>query len=302
MELIYNGVDIGSSITLQTANLIDSAGGRFDSIELEFEDSAGDWSRWKPALGDTVRLIQDGFDTGTCYVDGLGQRRGIFRITALSASVEVKEPRSRSWERVRFSEIVQDCADRYGFAVLMYGMDDPLYDWVGQHELPDFEFLSQRCTLEGATLKINNGTVIVWKKSVLEEREPVKGVSALDFCGTPDYNRRGDLYRVVTVSFEGISGSFTAPVGDGMDIVIPNIFVSSIAEAQRFAAGIAREHNALGETIEGTVPLDLTIAGGSLVTITGLGTGDGVYVVDEVEHHLQERQSDLTLRKRLRGY
>lgn len=39
MELIYNGVDIGSSITLQTANLIDSAGGRFDSIELEFEDT-----------------------------------------------------------------------------------------------------------------------------------------------------------------------------------------------------------------------------------------------------------------------
>ena len=184
----------------------------------------------------------------------------------------------------------------------MYGMDDPLYEWVDQHELPDFEFLSQRCTLEGATLKISNGTVIVWKKSVLEEREHVKGVSALDFCGTPDYIRRGDLYRVVTVSFEGISGSFTAPVGDGMDIVIPNIFVSSIAEAQRFAAGIAREHNALGETIEGTVPLDLTIAGGSLVTITGLGTGDGVYVVDEVEHHLQERQSDLTLRKRLRGY
>ena len=66
MELIYNGVDISSSVTLQTANLIDSAGGRFDSIELEFEDSAGDWSRWKPALGDTVRLIQDGFDTGTC--------------------------------------------------------------------------------------------------------------------------------------------------------------------------------------------------------------------------------------------
>lgn len=75
-----------------------------------------------------------------------------------------------------------------------------------------------------------------------------------------------------------------------------------IAEAQRFAAGIAREHNALGETIEGTVPLNLAIAGGSLVTITGLGAGDGVYVVDEVEHHLQERQSDLTLRKRLRGY
>lgn len=228
MELIYNGVDISSSITLQTANLIDSAGGRFDSIELEFEDSAGDWSRWKPALGDTVRLIQDGFDTGSCYVDGLGQRRGIFRITALSAPVEAKEPRSRSWERVRFSEIVQDCADRYGFAVLMYGMDDPLYEWVDQHELPDFEFLSQRCTLEGATLKISNGTVIVWKKSVLEEREPVKGVSALDFCGTPDYIRRGDLYRVVTVSFEGVSGSFTAPVGNGMDIVIPNIFVSSI--------------------------------------------------------------------------
>ena len=160
MELIYNGVDISSSITLQTANLIDSAGGRFDSIELEFEDSAGDWSRWKPALGDTVRLIQDGFDTGSCYVDGLGQRRGIFRITALSAPVEAKEPRSRSWERVRFSEIVQDCADRYGFAVLMYGMDDPLYEWVDQHELPDFEFLSQRCTLEGATLKISNGTVL----------------------------------------------------------------------------------------------------------------------------------------------
>lgn len=302
MTLLYNGVDITPSVTVSGADLVDSAGGKFDSVELEFSDTAGRWSQWKPALGDTVRLICDGFDTGTCYIDGLGQRRGLFLISALSAPVEAKEPRSRSWERVRLSELIQDCASRYGFSVEIYGMTDPWYAWVDQHELPDFEFLARRCALEGAQLKVNNGKVIVWSEAMLEEMTVARKISAQDFCGSPNYTARGDLYRTVTVYFDGISGSFTAPVADGMDLTVSDVYVSNVAEAQRFAAGIARQRNGNAETIVGSVMLDMSIAGGTVVEVTGFGAGDGIYIVDEVEHRIGDRQSDLVLRKRLKGY
>lgn len=302
MELIYNGVDISASVEVLSANLIDSAGGKFDSVELEFDDTAGNWSRWKPAIGDTVQVIQDGFNSGVCYVDELGMRRGVFRVAALSGPIEAKKPRSRSWERVRLSEMIQDCADRYGFKVALYGVDDPLYAWVDQNGTPDFEFLSQRCNLEGAHLKIHDNTILVWSESMLDAQEAKLSISAKDFCETPNYRHRGDLYRTVTVSCDGVSGSFTAPIDDGIDLSVTGIYVSNVAEAQRFAAGIARERNTQGETLEGTIPLNLSIAGGSLITITGFGTGDGKYVVDEVEHRLQDKLSNLILHKRLRGY
>ena len=77
--------------------------------------------------------------------------------------------------------------------------------------------------------------------------------------------------------------------------------MTSIGEAQRFAAGLLRQAIREEHTISGSVLLDLSLAGGSMVRVVGLGTGDGDYMIDQVEHDLGEGLSFLRLRRKVEG-
>ena len=81
-----------------------------------------------------------------------------------------------------------------------------------------------------------------------------------------------------------------------------DLYVTNIGEAQRFAKGLTRQANRRAAMITGSILLDCSLAGGSTVRVSGLGTADGTYMVDEAEHILTAGITSLRLRRKLEGY
>lgn len=303
MKLIFRGVDIAPKVGISQAAIIDSAGGQLDSVEVVFSDPDGLWSQWDPRLGDSIRLSQDGFDSGQCYVDQRGQRQGLYILRGLSAPNGVKAPRSRSWEKVTLLQMAADVAAEHGLTLAPYNIRDQTYDWVDQVGQGDLEFLAARCALEGAALKVSDKQLILYDEAALEAAAPVRAIRRGDFCGELEFlDDQSGLCSGCVVRYGGITGEFLVPGGTGPLLSRGDVYVTSIGEAQRFAKGLARQANRRAGMLAGTILLDCTLAGGSMVQVTGVGTADGLYMVDEAEHLLTEGLTSLRLRKRLEGY
>jgi len=303
MQLIFQGVDIAPKVGISQASIIDSAGGQLDSVEVVFADPDGLWSQWGPQLGDSIRLLQDGFDSGQCYVDQRGQRQGLYILRGLSAPGGMKTRRSRSWEKVTLLQLAGDVAAGHGLTLDPYGIQDQTYDWVDQTGQGDLEFLAARCTLEGIALKVNDQRLILYDEAAFEAAAPVRTIRKGDFCGDLEFlDDQSSLCAGHTVGYGGITGEFLVPGGTGPLLSRGDLYVASIGEAQRFAKGLPRQANRRAGMLAGTILLDCTLAGGSMVRVAGVGTADGLYMVDEVEHLLTEGLTSLRLRKRLEGY
>lgn len=303
MQLFFRGVDIAPRVGISQASIIDSAGGQLDSVEVVFADPEGLWSGWDPQLGDSIRLAQDGFDSGECFVDQRGQRQGLYILRGLSAPEGVKSRRSRSWERVTLLQLAGDVASAHGLTLAPYNVQDQTYDWVDQIGQGDLEFLAARCALEGVAVKVNNKKLILYGEAAMESMAPVRTIRKRDIWGELEYldDQSGSCSGCV-VSYGGISGEFAVPGGTGPLLSRGDLYVTNIGEAQRFAKGLARQANRRGKILSGTIQMDLTLAAGSMVRVTEVGTADGLYMINEAEHLLTEGLTSLRLRKRLEGY
>jgi hypothetical protein len=303
VQLFFRGVDIAPKVGISKASIIDSAGGQLDSVEVVFADPEGLWSGWDPQLGDSIRLAQDSFDSGECYVDQRGQRQGLYILRGLSAPEDVKSRRSRSWEKVTLLQLAGDVASAHGLTLAPYHVRDQTYDWVDQTGQGDLEFLAARCALESIAVKVNNKKLILYDEAAFEAAAPVRTIRRGDLCGGLEFlDDQSGLCSGCIVSYGGVTGEFMVPGGSGSVAARGDLYVTSIGEAQRFAKGLARQANRRARMLAGTILLDLTLAGGSMVRVTGVGTADGLYMVDEAEHLLTEGLTSLRLRKRLEGY
>lgn len=303
MQLFFRGVDIAPRVGISQANIIDSAGGQLDSVEVIFTDPEGLWSGWDPQLGDSIRLVQDGFNSGECFVDQRGQRQGLYILRGLSAPEGVKSRRFRSWEKVTLLQLAGDVASSHGLTLVPYNVQNQTYDWVDQIGQGDLEFLAARCALEGVVVKVNDKKLILYDEAIFETATPVRIICRSDFCGELEFlDDQSGLCSGYVVSYGNVSGEFMAPGGTGPVVTRGDLYVTNIGEAQRFAKGLARQANRRARMLVGTILLDLTLAGGSMVQVAGVGTANGLYMVDEVEHLLTEGLTSLRLRKRLEGY
>ncbi len=301
MRINLEGKDITSAVAVSGAVIIDSAGGRLDSGEITFSDVDGLWSKWQPVIGMVLRLSQDGFDTGDLFLDQIGQERGLYVLRGLSGPAAVRQSRSRSWERVTLYQLLADVAANYGFSIFTAGISNPTYDWVDQAGETDFAFLQRICTMEGYILKVSNHRLVVYREAAMEAQSPARTILTTDWCGTPVYRQNPSPYAACMVGYGGISATVSIPGRTGQLLSRGDIRVTSIGEAQRFAAGLLRQAIREEHTISGTVLLDLSLAGGSMVRVTGMGTGDGDYMIDQVEHDLGEGLSFLRLRRKVEG-
>ncbi len=303
MRLLFRGTDIAPKVGITQASIIDSAGGQLDSVEVVFSDPEGLWSGWDPQLGDSIRLVKDGFDSGECFVDQRGQRQGLYILRGLSAPEGVKARRSRSWEKITLLQLAGDVAAAHGLTLSLYGIQDQTYDWVDQTGQGDLEFLASRCALEGVAVKVNNRKLILYNEASFEATAPARTIRRGDFCRELEFlDDQSGFCSGYVVSYGNVSGEFMVPGGTGPVVSWGDLYVTSIGEAQRFAKGLARRANRRARMLAGTILLDLTLAGGSMVRVAGVGTADGLYMVDEAEHLLTEGLTSLRLRKRLEGY
>ena len=303
MQLYFEGIDISAKVGISFAEITDSAGGQLDGVDATFADTEGNWSQWQPAADNTILLRQEGFSSGVCYVDEIGQQYGQYILQGVSMPSGAKAARSRSWERATLLEIISDMAGGLGYGFATYGTANPVYQRMDQMGVTDMAFLSELCAREGYALKVNDRRVIVYDEATFEAVTPVRKITGRDFLGEWEYTQhREGTYAGCRVSYGSISAEYIAAGRAGEMLDIRDQYLSSVGEAQRYARGMLRQANRLEHSITGGIKLDLSLAGGSMVEVTEVGTANGLYMVDQVRHRLTEGISGLKLRRKLEGY
>lgn len=303
MRIIYEGVDITDAVEVKKADIIDSAGGVADSIEVWFDDPQGFWSEWKPRKNHVIQLKESGFDSGLMYVDELEQRRGFFIIRALSIPQEAKTDRIKSWENIRFMELATEITSKYGLSLETYGIQNHLYQRVDQYEQADFEFLAWRCMLEGYALKITGGKAIIYSERHIEAQAPAKTLYVEQFDGDYSFRTKSTgIFGACKVSYEGISYEFRPAGALGPTLQFTDIYVSNQAEAERFAKNLLRAKNKYEHMGYCPIELDPGIAAGTMLQVAGVGLADGKYFCEQAIHKLADGKTVLKLRRPIEGY
>lgn len=308
MQFIYSGKNITNDVKIMQADIRDTAGGEADSIEICLSDAENLWREWSPSKGDVMELKQAGFSSGVMYVDYLQDIPGKFILKGRSTPPGAKIERMKTWENVRFMQPVNDIAQTYGFSVSTHSITDWLYDRLDQMDTTDFQFLASRCMLEGYCLKITNKKLTIYDEKILEKAASILTLYEQDLIG--EYNLQSCseglfswcLIRYVDTSNALITYQFNpagAPKGPGLK---PEIRAASLAEAQRYAAGLLRYKNKWETYGDITIYLNMDLAAGNTLTLIGMGWFSGKYFIHHCVHKLLAGQTRLRIRKVLEGY
>ena len=167
MKIIYEGTDIYPEISVHRCYHDMYADKQSDELLLKLNDTRELWDRWSPKKGDTIAVEDGAAKTGKMFVESVVPESGLITLRAYSAPQSTKDKRSKSWEKVKFLQLIQELAGRHGLTVETYGITDQTYDYVEQNNLPDFAFLQARCTLEGAAFLVYDGKLVVYDLSLI---------------------------------------------------------------------------------------------------------------------------------------
>lgn len=306
MKILYEGVDIYPGISVHRCYHDMYAEKQSDELLLKLNDTRELWDRWAPKNGDHIAVEDGAAKTGEMFVESVVPESGIITLRAYSAPQSVKDKRSKSWERVKFLQLLQEIAGRHGLTLETYGVTDHTYDYVEQNNLPDFAFLQARCTLEGAAFLVYDGKLVVYDEAYMEGQAPADTITitpASDF----EYRDEGaNAYGSAEAVNGGLIGTFAAPSGgDKMLRKILPLRMTDQSEADRFAKGLLRDANK-GATV-GTLwtgSLLRNYAAGSVVTLEtqSVQSWDGPAFISRIRHDYVKTRSKLYLRKPLEGY
>jgi len=123
--------------------------------------------------GDTDEL-----DTGKFKIDfcGLSGPPDIFSIKAVSIPISSslkREEKTNKWEEATLQKIAQSIADSNGVK-LMYEVESNIQlDRVDQLQQTDMAFLLELCTKYGVSLKVTDGTIVLFEEEVYERNDPI---------------------------------------------------------------------------------------------------------------------------------
>ncbi len=244
LKVFYNGTDITDDISINACIHDMFACSTADTLTLKFNDINKVWDSWKPENEDVISIVCGVAKSGAMYIDSVVPENGLMTLRASSIPPTAKTVNNKSWENVRLLQLAKEIADRHGLGFESYGVEDRLYSYVRQNNMPDFEFLQQRCELESLAFLVYDKKLVLYSEEYLENQEPVKTVTIdtdKDFTYT-DNAQKG--YGKITVKNGDITGTYTSSnkLSRVKEIVIQT-YISGQDEANRFAKGILRQEN-----------------------------------------------------------
>lgn len=306
MKLYYNGTDIYNSVSVNYCVHEMYAEKQADTLVLRFNDPRGVWSKWNPADGDEIRFTEGASDTGKMFVHSMKPENGLFTIRAMSMPKSGATKRSKSWEGVRFLQLGNEIAGNHGLTFRSYGCEDQVYQYLRQENETDFALFSRLCTLEGCQMLIYDGKLLAYNEQYIEGQTPA-GTLTVDQNGNFSYqDNRAACYGSCEVASGSYSGKFEAPGGTSTTVLRPDraIYVTSDAEAARFAKGLLRNANKYGHTGQFSKALKTGYAAASLLQLKTekASAWDGTVFVYKVRHDFVGNKSTLYFRDLLEGY
>ena len=244
LKVFYNGVDITDDISINSCIHDMFACSTADTLTLKFNDINKVWDNWKAQNEDIISIVCGVAKSGAMYIDSVNPENGLMTLRASSIPPTAKTVNNKSWENVKLLQLAKEIADRHGLGFESYGVENRLYSYVRQDNMPDFEFLQQRCELESLAFLVYDKKLILYSEEYLEKQTPVKTITIdtdKEFTYT-DNAQKG--YGKITVKNGDITGTSTSSnkLSRVKEIVIQT-YISGQDEANRFAQGILRQAN-----------------------------------------------------------
>ncbi len=352
-QVTYNGTDISADLApwLKSFSVSDPMGGEADTFSFTVRDPDGRWrGAWLPEKGATLVAgirREDGagvteIKLGTFEIDQLTVKGAPSEVSVDAVSVPDNSAlrgveKSKSWEKVKLSEIAKQIATAAGMQLHYDTTEDPKLDRVEQSEQSDLSFLVKTCSDEGLAVKVAENTIIIFNEIDYEKAkssiaifgstdalEKAKAASAAAVAqGQPAdarvyisvlnsyqfQQKTRDIYRACHVKYQsGNSGKlieYTFALKDrakGKTLEV-NEEVDSIAAAEKLAKKRLREKNREELTASFSVPGNFALYATRTVDVVGFGAFDGKYIITKVDHSLgSEYTCSLEIRRCLDGY
>lgn len=348
----YNKTDITQSLQeyLLSVEYTDELTGKADDLQLTLNDPKWLWlSDWFPDKGATLQgQIYTKYWNSPIEAEKF-QNMGLFEIDEIEASglpnmVKIKAVSvpnnttlrgvivTKHWEKVTIQQVAKEKADNAKLELHYETEENPVLDRIEQTELSDLAFLNKLCTDHGLTLKVTDGTIVIFDEKKLEEVEPqVCFVRPGNGKQTPAVNTTTDttkpqlryievtswsfstslrdIYKSCRVEYqkgkkkEKIVGTFTDPnKTDGKTLVVKEE-VTDQAEAIRKARKALRDKNKEEIQARMDLPGDTDLCSGTTVQVQGFGKFDGKYLMTTVRHSLGgQYKCSIAMRRCLNGY
>lgn len=304
MKILYGDVDIYPKISVNTCFYDCYAGGHADELTLRFNDTRKEWDRWAPRVGENLQAELSCLTTGKMYITAIKPEPGYFTLKASSIPESMRMLRSKSWEEVKFHQLLQEIADRNGLALELFHVDEQQYAYVEQSSKDDLTFLLERCALESCSFLVFDGSLVVYSEPVMESNDPEDTIT-LDGADSYHFrNKSRDVFGACVCVNGTAMGMYAAGDGPVLRKVIP-IAMSDQNEANRFAKGLLRFKNKAARTIEiQTASLLKGYAAGSVIGLesNNAASWDGPAFIERIRFDMLHETSKLFLRKPLEGY
>lgn len=305
IQIIYKGVDITASVSINRCWHDMYAAGQSDTLFLRVNDTTNMWDTWAPSIGDEIAVVYGAIGTGTMFVTSATPKNGKYEIAAQSAPATGFEKRDKAWKQVRLLQIAEEIASKNGLGFKSYGVTDQLYPYLLQSNEGDFHFLHRRAQLEGCAFLVYDKTLILYSESYMESQAPIE---TLEVTQDGDYeytDRRADLYGSCLIENGLYTGKFDAGNGSGRVLKpSPSFHIGSNAEASRYAQGLLRASNkgCCGGFVR--TPIMTGYAAASTVDLKNVRapSWDGSVFIDHLRNDYSKGKSKVSFRRPLEGY
>lgn len=242
----------------------------------------------------------------------------------------------RAWERQRLSEIAEKIAKEAELEFFFDSKEDPLFDRQDQNAETNLQFLQRLCENSGLCVKVTDIQLVIFNQKEYESKDPVTNftLGQSPILSWSFEQSQSETYKSVKVSYRDpkqksadSAGGYNTQTGyyERRKSTNPSVMTytytdetvgedgqtyelktraKSIAEAKRLAQAKLRDLNK--KAVTGTLEIigDVTMVAGVVIEISGFGSFDGRFYVDEARHSVSSSgyRTSLQLHRILRDY
>ena len=211
------------------------------------------------------------------------------------------EKRDYAWEGYTLYGIAADIAKKGGLKLLYCTENNPKLYRKEQDQQTDLEFLVDLCHDYGVSIKITDGQMVLFKRSQYEGDDAIATFKYGDgsYLKWDVSTGTGDVtYDSCTVKYYDpetaklITGTYKTAEYDENDddehqeLVITDIRVKSIAEAEQIAEMRLKLKNLFERKVKFTVPGNPQMIAGIPVVLSGFGYWNGKYMIRKAKHSI----------------
>lgn len=307
MQILIDGKDISDFVTVGSCIHEDSVSGRSDALSISFNDdtdSETNWRGWNLVKGTEIEVNSHQFRSGTMYVSRISVADGRFDVRAQAMRNQARDESTQSYENVSFIELLQEGAKAMNLTLETYGLSDHTYERVIRLKQNWLGFLNQRCSIEGAGIKIYDKKLVIFDEKSFENKPAVKTIMAEDFACQPEFVTSDDVIREVHNRYRSVSlidTSVQSGISYGKRIEV-EMACTSIGESIRFSKNLMRASNKNEYRAAGVV-VGCELSSGVTVELHGsaFGAFGGINFVDRVITDMVHESQRIFMRKPIVG-